>query len=56
MSKHACLCGREIKTKEAKVCQSCRTLPYKEVKDRIIEAKNRKNNTLGKRKEMGLTP
>jgi len=46
-----CLCGREIKTKEAHACQSCRTLPYKKVKDRIIEAKIRKNNTPGKREE-----
>jgi len=46
-----CECGKVIKTKAARVCQSCRPQQYKEKADRIIEAKIRKNNTLGRRPE-----
>ena len=37
MTKHTCLCGLPIKTKEARVCRRCRTMAFNEVRQRIIE-------------------
>lgn len=34
---HLCSCGKPIKTKEAKRCQSCRTIPYYKMADRFFE-------------------
>jgi hypothetical protein len=34
---HLCLCGKPIKTKEAKVCRKCRTMAFNEVRQKIIE-------------------
>ena len=36
-----CSCGRAIKTKKAKVCQSCRPQQYKKMADKIIEKRMR---------------
>ncbi len=36
-----CSCGKVIKTKNAKVCQSCRSQQYKKMADKIIEKRMR---------------